>query len=198
MYKLDDIDRQIINLLGNDARISLSEIGRELNLSHVTIRNRLINLFNNNFVKTQVLVNILKLNIEVVHLLIQTEGATSTRELIDRYKNCPRIIQISTILGQFDLIVTVFAEDKSQLETVLRACILRTSQGIRNSSILTVGRLVSPPYFPIKFIKPCESETPCGLKCSDCREYKLENCLGCPATSTYKGLFNVYLEQMNR
>jgi Lrp/AsnC family leucine-responsive transcriptional regulator len=170
MYKLDDTDRQIIGLLGTDARLSLSDIGKELNLSHVTIRNRLINLFENNLVKTSVLVNILKLHIEIVHLLVQTEGVNSTRELINRFKDCPRIIQMSTVLGQF-----------------------RTARGVRNSSILSVGGLVSPPFFPIKFRISCKKETPCGLNCEDCEEYKLENCLGCPATSIYKGL-DVFLE----
>lgn len=192
--QLDEADRRIINLLGKDARISLTEIGRELGLSHVAIRNRLITLFENTIIKTSVLVNILKLNIEVVHLLIQTEGAESTRELMERFKACPRIIQMSTVLGQFDLIVTVFAEDKRQLETILRTCIFRTAHGIRNNSVLSVGQLVIPPFFPINFKKTCEEETPCGLNCIDCEEYKLENCLGCPATSTYKGVLDFCLE----
>jgi DNA-binding Lrp family transcriptional regulator len=185
--QLDDADRRIISLLGKNARISLSEIGRELGLSHVAIRNRLITLFENNIIKTSVHVNILKLNIEVVHLLIQTEGAESTRELIEQFRNCPRIIQMSTVLGQYDLIVTVFAEDKRQLETILRSCIFRTTRGIRNNSVLSVGQLVNPPFFPINFETTCEEEAPCGLDCLDCEEYKLENCLGCPATANHKG-----------
>ncbi len=190
MYKLDELDQQIISWLGRDARISLSEIGRKLNLSHVAIRNRINNLCEKNIIKTAVLVNTLELNIEVVHLLIQTDGAASTRELIKRFEDCPRIIQMSTVLGQFDLIATVFAEDKHQLETLLRTCILRIPHGIRNVNVLCIGRMVSPPYFPVNFKLKHDNLTPCGLKCEECEEYKLEHCLGCPATSTYKGDLN--------
>lgn len=195
MDKLDEIDQQIISWLGKDARTSLSEIGRKLDLSHVAIRNRLVNLCENNIIKMGVLINILELNLEVVYLLIQTDGAASTRELINRFKDCPRIIQMSTVLGQFDLITTVFAEDKHQLETILRTCILRTPQGIRNVSVLSVGRLVSPPYFPINFKLKHNSVTPCGLNCNECEEYELEHCLGCPATSAYKGSLDFCLKE---
>ncbi|MFX1519350.1 MAG: Lrp/AsnC family transcriptional regulator [Promethearchaeota archaeon] len=195
LYELDEIDQQIIGWLGRDARISLSEIGRKLNLSHVAIRNRLVNLSKKNIIKTGVLVNILELNLEVVYLLIQTDGAASTRELINRFKNCPRIIQMSTVLGQFDLITTVFAEDKKQLETILRTCILRAPQGIRNVSVLSVGRLINPPYFPVNFKLKHNDLTPCGLNCADCEEYELEHCLGCPATSAYKGSLDFCLEE---
>jgi DNA-binding Lrp family transcriptional regulator len=193
--RLDEIDQQIISWLGKDARTTLSEIGRKLNLSHVAIRNRLVNLCENNIIKMGVLINILELNIEVVYLLIQTDGAASTRELINRFNECPRIIQMSTVLGQFDLIATVFAEDKHQLETILRTCILRAPHGIRNVSVLSVGRLVSPPYFPINFKAKHNGVTPCELNCYECEEYELEHCLGCPATSAYKGSLDFCLEE---
>ena len=195
MYELDEKDQKIISWLGRDARKSLSEIGRQLDLSHVAIRNRLVNLCEKDIIKTSVLVNILKLNIEVVYLLIQTDGAASTRELIKRFKDCPRIIQMSTVLGQFDLVATVFAEDKTQLETILRTCILRTPHGIRNVSVLSVGRLVSPPYFPVNFKLKHDGLTPCGLNCNECEEYELEHCLGCSATSAYKGNLDFCLEE---
>jgi len=192
--QLDDVDRRIICLLGNDARISFSKIGKLLNLSHVAIRNRLVHLFERNIIRTSVLVNIFELSVEVAYLLIQTDGASITRKLIARFKDCPRIMQISTVLGQFDLIVMAFAENKRQLETILTTCLLRTADGIRNISVLSVGRLVSPPFFHIRFKKKSENGAPCGRDCTECEEYKLDYCKGCPATSSYNGILDLCLE----
>ncbi|MCK5588005.1 MAG: Lrp/AsnC ligand binding domain-containing protein, partial [Candidatus Lokiarchaeota archaeon] len=190
----DKKDYDIICLLGEDARITLSEMSKRLSLSHVAIRNRLIKLLNKEYVRTSVLVNILKLNLEVVHLLIQTEGAESTRNLIERFQNCPRVIQMCTVLGQFDLMTTVFEESKRRLEIILRTCIFRT-KGIRNVSVLSVGQLISPPFFPIEFQRNTEDTAPCGFDCLECNEYKLNQCPGCPATSSYKGVLNFCLEK---
>ncbi|MHA1301190.1 MAG: helix-turn-helix domain-containing protein [Candidatus Helarchaeota archaeon] len=61
-FTLDQKDLQILNHINKENKINLTEIGKELNLSHVTIRSRLNSLMTKKLVKFGVGVNLKKLN----------------------------------------------------------------------------------------------------------------------------------------
>lgn len=48
---IDEIDNKIINLLLNDSRISYSEIGIRIGMTHTAVRNRIANLEKNGIIK---------------------------------------------------------------------------------------------------------------------------------------------------
>ncbi|WP_136805685.1 Lrp/AsnC family transcriptional regulator [Desulfosediminicola flagellatus] len=67
--RIDNTDRQIIELLQKDGRLSNTFIGKKLGISEATVRNRLNRLINEDYIQIVAVSNPLKLGYEAVGIL---------------------------------------------------------------------------------------------------------------------------------
>ncbi len=192
---LDDIDKAIIAAMAENARISFTEIGEKIGLSHVSIRERFLKLIKSGAIKTVSAINPEILGLELAYILLKTDGITTTRKIVEKYKNCPRILKISTVMGEYDIVALVYSEDKKQLEITIGNCIMKESQGIKQRSVLTIGQHVEPHFVHIRPIdKLVGKEKMCNMDCEHCEEYIHGSCYGCPASKLYRGPFKFTIE----
>ncbi len=196
---LDDIDKAIIAAMAENARISFTEIGDKIGLSHVSIRERFLKLIKSGAIKTVAAINPETLGIELSYILIKTDGITTTRKIVEKYKNCPRILKISTVMGEYDIVALVYGEDKRQLEITLGNCIMKESKGIKQKSVLTIGQHVEPHFVHIRPVDELENEGKlCKMDCEHCEEYLHGACYGCPASKIYRGPFKFTIKIDNK
>ncbi len=184
---VDEIDKKIISILQEDGRTSLSEIGKKVGFSHVSVRKRLKNLCEN-LVNVSAGLNAEKLGLRVVVVNAEVGTPERLRELINKFSKCPRIVFLTTTTGAYNLMTVMVAEDADTLNAIVEVCSVRAQKGIRRSEV-TIGEApVVPKYLPIKIISNKEEEdAPCGINCGKCLRYKNQKCLGCPATKYYRG-----------
>jgi len=185
---MDRVDLAIIEELRKDGRLSLSDLGRKIGMSHVAVRRRLKKLIENKIMRVSTELNVRTFELKLSMLMMEVETYEKMTELVNTYIKCPRILMILHCLGGFNLLAMIWAEDEDTLKSVLDSCSIRTREGVRRSEVC-VGELFYPEYLPIPIITSSEAEvSPCGLDCEDCKRYEEEKCLGCPATRKYKGL----------
>jgi DNA-binding Lrp family transcriptional regulator len=184
---LDDIDKRIISLLQEDGRMSLSEIGQKLGLSHVSVRRRLKNLCES-LVNVSACLNAEQLSLRVAIVSAEVETNERLRELIEIFSKCPRVVFLTTTTGPYNVMMIVVAEDTDTLNAILEVCSIRARKGIRRSEAIIGEVPTVPKCLPIKIIANKEMEiAPCGINCVKCLRYKGQKCLGCPATKYYRG-----------
>jgi hypothetical protein len=112
------------------------------------------------------------------------------RKIIDRYSKCPRVINVFTTMGGYNLIALVMAEDQTTLESEsMEKCALRSGEGIRRSEFYLIGRVYHTPFMPLKAdaLRERGDTTPCGVQCKACPSFQDHKCVGCPALSYYRG-----------
>ncbi|MHA1301191.1 MAG: hypothetical protein ACTSO9_17355 [Candidatus Helarchaeota archaeon] len=80
-----------------------------------------------------------------------------------------------------------FAENFDTFQTILKSCMLYSFEGIRKSTILTIGNLIEPPFFNARISKINQKNKNCGAVCKDCASFKKDLCVGCPNSQDYKG-----------
>lgn len=101
----DKLDREILNVLNEDSRVSLREVSIKLNISPGTAKNRVDHLVNKGVLKGYTIVlDPIKLGYtHTAVIMIQTHGE------IDSVKNCvmrfPNIISAYQTTGEFDLVI---------------------------------------------------------------------------------------------
>lgn len=189
MIKLDSVTCEIIRLLGIDGRTKLSEIARRTGVSHVTVMNRLNSIVRNGYAKVLMLLNPEKMGLKVALLFLETRGASYRREILELFERCPRVVFASSMLGEYDLMAVIIAEDEKMIEVFTSSCTMRTHRGIRKSNLILLGRERIDFLIPPKiFSRATGKITPCGRVCVECEEYN-RGCLGCPAIEGYQGLF---------
>lgn len=128
---LDELDHQLIDRLGEDARVSNREIARELGLTEGTIRSRLKRLFDNQVIRIAAITNTSRLHNPILaYLWIEADRASDIDGLARNLAELPEIGFVATMLGRADVLAMTLVEDGNQLTEFLHQTIDRIS-GIR-------------------------------------------------------------------
>jgi len=187
---LDDIDRKIISQLQLDGRTTLKELGKIVGYTSMGVKKRLKKLLEQDIIRVSASINIEPLKLYAAIVLLEMESAEAMQKLLERFKNCPRVVHIFTALGGYNLIALVVADDQDTLESIsMEKCSLRSSEGIRRSEFYPIGNIHYSPFLPIRehLAHKEKTPTPCNVDCRPCSRYEAEKCVGCPAMSYYKG-----------
>lgn len=141
---LDDVDRDIIDELRVDGRLSFSEIGRRIGFSEPTVRQRYNRLVAMGIIYVVGMYDETKIGGIAAHIGIRVSGlpvAQVAKQLVDH----PKIKYVACALGYYDIILDVVADDARELgEIVLQD--LRRVRGISDLETLTVLEVRKDSY----------------------------------------------------
>jgi len=187
---LDDINRKIISQLQLNGRSTLEELAKQTGFTSMGIKKRLQKLMSQGAIQVSALMNPFSFKLYPAIVLMEVESAEKMQNLLERFKNCPRVVQIFKTIGGYNLIALVIAEDRDTLESIsIEKCSLRSSAGIRRSEFYPIGDIYFAPFLPIREYLTHKDKhiAPCNVDCKTCTRYLNEKCVGCPATIHYKG-----------
>jgi len=137
MQIIDKIDKHIIEKLITDGRSSFANIAKEINLTDVAIKKRLERLKQKGIIKNiYAEVDFNKIGFsEIANLLISIEPPKQ-KEIEKKLIDNTDIIQVTEIIGNYNYLVKIIAEDKVDLKSVLDN--IYKIDGIRNINVLSV------------------------------------------------------------
>ena len=187
---LDEVDRKIISQLQIDGRTSYKKLSELVGYTPMGVKKRLKKLIDKGIVKISALLNLRELNLSAAVVLLEMESSEAMKRVLRRFKECPRVIQIYTTLGGYNMIALVVAEDQKTLESIsVEKCSIRSGKGIRRSEFYPIGNIYYSPFMPIRehLAHKGRTITPCNVNCEPCERYRLNLCVGCPATIYYRG-----------
>jgi DNA-binding Lrp family transcriptional regulator len=187
---MDHIDQIIISQLQTNGRTTYQKLAKQIGYTSMGAKKRVKKLIDKNFVKISALINAQQLKLHAAIVLIEIENAEAMHKLIERFRECPRVVHIFTTLGGYNIIALVVAENRETLESIsIEKCSLRSSEGIRRSEFYPIGDIHYSPFLPIRenLTHKETTQPPCKVNCLPCHRYKEEKCVGCPATTYYKG-----------
>lgn len=140
MATLDDTDRKLLNLLRADARESVSELARELDLARSTVQERIARLertgiiagytirSGEDFAERQI----------AAHVMISVDPKMAASVTAD-LKKMPEVRSLAAISGTFDMMAEVAAETTAKIDTILDAIgHLKGVQKTMSSIVLSV------------------------------------------------------------
>ena len=131
-HMYDSLDRELIGLLRNDGRASLSKLAQILQVSRGTVQNRLDRLLSSGA--------LLGFTIRVREdyepgmvravMLVQVTGKTTTA-VIKQLRGIPELYTLHTTNGSWDLVAEIQTPTLSDFDRVLRE--VRMIEGVLNS-----------------------------------------------------------------
>ncbi len=191
---MDEKDKKIITLLQEDGRATLQDIAKHIGLTSMGTKKRLEKLIKSDTIKISALVNPNVLKLHPALVMLEVESAEAMQQLLERFKDCPRVIQIFKTVGGYNLIALVVAETQETLESIsMEKCSLRCSKGIRRSEFYPISETHFSPFLQIRESlaqkeKKTNKITPCNVDCNPCNRYETKKCVGCPTNIHYKGI----------
>ena len=121
---LDELDHNIIERLGHDARVSNREIGREFDLTEGTIRSRLKRLLDNKVIRVAAVTNANRLrNPILAYLWVEADTAADIENVAESLARLPEIGFVATTLGRADVLAMTLVENGNQLTDFLHQTI---------------------------------------------------------------------------
>ena len=130
--KLDDLDRRLITLLRDNARLPTSSLAQHLGCSRATVQNRIYRL-----VQAGVLIGFtIRLRGDVADAAVRAitsieVRSSDTRTVIAALKRMPDVGRVHSTNGRWDLVAEINAADLAQLDRVLTD--IRTLRAVANS-----------------------------------------------------------------
>lgn len=185
---MDEKDRKIISILQKNGKVTLSQIAEKIGMSAMGVKKRLDKLEKGK-IKLAPLINTEELGIITAIIAMEVESSEALRKIVEKFRDCPRIIKFFVTTGSYNLFALIYAEDYYSLESIsLEKCSLRAQPGVRRYDIFPVQEMFYDGYLDIKVVAEKDrEEAPCGVICNDCYRYEARRCLGCPATKSYRG-----------
>jgi DNA-binding Lrp family transcriptional regulator len=187
---MDEIDKEIVSQLQVDGRMTLREIAKSIGYTSMGTKKRLDRLLKKGIIRVSALINPNALELHPALIMLEMENAEAMQELLKRFEQCPRIVQIFKTVGGYNLIALVVAETQETLESIsMEKCSLRCSKGIRRSEFYPVSETLFSPFLLIReqLAHKKQKVTPCNVDCDACNRYELQKCVGCPTTKHYRG-----------
>jgi DNA-binding Lrp family transcriptional regulator len=190
---LDNTDKQLISILRENGRTSLSELGQKLGMSHVAVSKRLEKLVSKGedgsepLVQITAGVNAEKMDMKMLFLGLETENMEITDKILKKYSDCPRLVMLAPVTGRYNLFAVMVAEDTFSLESILGTCSIRTEEGIRRSETWFGNSPMYPEYLPLNLSPNKGGKAACGRDCAVCKRFTAKKCVGCPSGKTYEG-----------
>jgi DNA-binding Lrp family transcriptional regulator len=183
--KLSRRDVDIISALMDDGRKSITQLAKETGLSRPTVTSRLDKMLKERVISVDPGMNLRKLECPTAALTVETEGVEERRRIEKTLARCPRVIMMLRLAEKANLMVTLYGEDQDSLRSTIES--IGSWPG---ANILSVSH-AEPPLYPETFrvhvTNEKEAIAPCGKDCSECPNYMIKECLGCPVTIHYRG-----------
>jgi Lrp/AsnC family leucine-responsive transcriptional regulator len=186
---LDNVDKQLVTLLQQDGRKSLSEIGKKLEMSHVAVSKRLDKLVDGNRIHVTAGVNAEELDVKLLFMGLEVDNIEVAERIKEKYQHCPRLLMLAPVTGSYNLIAIMAAQDTWSLQSIVGTCSMRTEEGVRRSESWFGNAPIVPTFLQLQLAPEATngSKAPCKADCATCKRYIDEKCVGCPPTSVYRG-----------
>jgi Lrp/AsnC family leucine-responsive transcriptional regulator len=153
MGKLDKIDKQIINALLQNSRLSNLELGRQLGLSHDAVRYRIEKLLRDGVIKKfSIDVDPAKLGLSVWgDLIISVWNLNPKRyaEFLNYLKNNPNIAAVWNLSGRYEWFIEIYTTDLQKFNEIANDIKLKFSDIIKDMESAFVLNEIKSYTYPI-------------------------------------------------
>ena len=119
--KLDSLDKQILRLIAEDARIPFLEVARACNVSGAAIHQRIQKLSNMGILKgSQFIIDPEKMGFETcAYIGLNLKNPESFDEVVAKLKEIPEVVECHYTTGDYDLFIKIYAINNHHLLNII-------------------------------------------------------------------------------
>ncbi|MGO9388468.1 MAG: Lrp/AsnC family transcriptional regulator [Methanobacterium sp.] len=145
--ELDDIDSRIIHSLVKNARITLSQMSKEINVPDATISNRLKKLDKNVIKQYTLLLDLDKFGLKVTAIIIIQTESEKHRSVELKLAKLVEVSEVYSISGEYDILIKVWAKSLEELNNIVNSKI-RSVDGVEDLTEMIVMERVKEGVMP--------------------------------------------------
>jgi len=150
LFKIDDVDREILECLQRDGRTPYSEIAKKLGIAESTVRYRVNRLRKEGVITNfTALLDPRKIGLKITAIVLMKFDAKYLNESSEKLSSFKELHHLFQSTGEYDLVSVVHAKDLPHLNELVRN--IKTLPGIRDASVFVATRLIKiEPQFDLR------------------------------------------------
>lgn len=119
--KLDRLDRQILKLISDDARIPFLEVARACNVSGAAIHQRIQKLMATGILKgSQFIIDPEKIGYETcAYIGLNLKNPEQFDEVVKSLQSIPEVVECHYTTGNYDLFIKIYAKNNHHLLNII-------------------------------------------------------------------------------
>ena len=119
--KLDSLDKQILKLIADDARIPFLEVARTCNVSGAAIHQRIQKLTSMGILKgSQFIIDPEKMGYETcAYIGLNLKNPEAFDDVVAELKKIPEVVECHYTTGNFDMFIKLYATNNHHLLTII-------------------------------------------------------------------------------
>ena len=120
-HTLDSLDKKILRLIAEDARIPFLEVARACNVSGAAIHQRIQKLTNMGVLKgSQFLIDPEKIGYETcAYIGLYLKDPETFDEVVEELKKIPEVVECHYTTGGFDMFIKIYAQNNHHLLNII-------------------------------------------------------------------------------
>ena len=121
MDKIDNLDKKILSILSQNARIAFKDVAAECNVSRAAIHQRVQHLIENGVIMGSGFdVNPKSLGYSTcTYVGITLERGSMYRDVVERLRHIPEVVECHFTTGPYTMLVKLYARENEQLMQLL-------------------------------------------------------------------------------
>ena len=121
MYKLDKLDRRILQILQEDGRVSHVNIAKQLGVRHTRVRDRILRMEHGGVIKGyQAIINPATLGQGILCIvLLKVNQQLDFDEMVEQILKIDEVIDVVNVTGEMDAHIRIWARDVDHLRDIL-------------------------------------------------------------------------------
>lgn len=142
MISLDDIDRQILNILLQDADTPYVDIAKQVHVSPGTVHVRMKNLKSTGLIQGSSLrLDRKLLDLEIVAFVgIYLERSNLYTDVMLKLQEIPEVVQIHYVTGQYNIFIQIICKNNEALHDILHNQIQQIKGVQRTESFISLSQ----------------------------------------------------------
>lgn len=119
--KLDKLDKQILKMISEDARVPFLEVARACNVSGAAIHQRIQKLTNMGVLKgSQFIIDPEKMGYETCAFIgLNLKNPESFDAVVEKLKEIPEVVECHYTTGNYDLFIKIYAANNHHLLNII-------------------------------------------------------------------------------
>jgi len=119
-YKLDNIDKSILNLISSNSRMPLVEIASKLGVDHKVVKYRLRKLEKDKIILSYVTSpNFEKLGLTFFQINISLKDSSARKEVVQFFNQTNKCLFAMELLGKYDVLAEVHIKGSEELKEII-------------------------------------------------------------------------------
>jgi len=154
--KIDNKDKKIISILGENCRIPVTTIGRMIHASKDSVRYRIKELEKKNIYRgNNTIINPFVLGFPVYTILVKLKNLNPEKEekILSFFEEHPFAIFAGQTQGDYDFNVVLTATDITHFDKLLREIETKLTGSVKELNVLHITKMLGANTVPLQFVK---------------------------------------------